>query len=93
MQWSTQIQPPLVYYHHTYFPDFREMLMHSKAELPSTMHLPVSLDDILHFYRYLHTHILVAEELLFDVPIQDCALQLKIYEVFNLFIPRGNLST
>ena len=28
----------------------REMLMHIKVELPSTMHLPVSLDDTLHFY-------------------------------------------
>ena len=61
--------------------DLREMLMHIKAELPSTMHLPVSLDDTLHFYRYLHTHILVAEEqfvLLIDVPIQDWAQQLDI---------------
>ena len=32
--------------------DLREMLMHIKAELPSTMHLPVSSDDTLHFYRY-----------------------------------------
>ena len=39
-----------------------EILMHIKAELPSTMHLPVSSDDTLHFYRYLCTHILVAEE-------------------------------
>ena len=54
--------------------DLREMLMHIKAELPSTMHLSVSLDDTLHFYQYLHTHILVAEEqflLLIDVHIQD----------------------
>ena len=58
------------------------MLMHIEAELPSTMHLPVSSDDTLHFYRHLHTHILVAEEqflLLIDVPIQDQAQQLKIY--------------
>ena len=75
--------------------DLREMLMHIEVESPSTMHLPVSLDDTLHFYRYLHTHFLVVEEqflLLIDIPIQDHAQQLKIYQVFNLFIPRGNLS-
>ena len=42
--------------------DWREMLMPIKAALPSTMHLPVSLDDTLHFSRYLCTHVLVAEE-------------------------------
>ena len=75
--------------------DLREILMHIKVGLPSTMHLPVSLDDTLHFYWYLCTHILVAEEqflLLIDIPIQDWAQQLEIYQVFNLFIPRGNLS-
>ena len=54
--------------------DLREMLMHIKVELPSTMHLPVSSDDSHHFYQYLHTHILVVEEkflLLTDVPSQD----------------------
>ena len=59
------------------------------------MHLPVSSDDTLHFYIYLCTHILVAEEqflLLIDAPIQDCAQQFKIYQVFNLLIPWGNLS-
>ena len=73
----------------------REMLMHIKVELPSTMHLPVSSDNTLHFYRYLHTHVLVAEEqflLLIDIPIQDHAQQLTFYQVINLFIPRGNLS-
>ena len=61
--------------------DLWKMLMHIKTKLPSTMHLPVSLDDTLHFYRYLCTHVLVAEEqflLLIDVPIQDHAQQLKI---------------
>ena len=75
--------------------DFRGMLMHIEVELPSTMHLPVSSNDSLHFYWYLYTHVLVVEEqflLLIDVPIQDQAQQLKIYQVFNLFIPRGNLS-
>ena len=70
--------------------DLQEMLMHIKVALPSTMHLPVSLENILHFYRYLCTHIVVAEEqflLLIDVPIQDHAHQLKIFPVFNLLIP------
>ena len=41
--------------------DLQEMLIHMEAELPSTMHLPVSSDDTLHFYRYLCAHILVLE--------------------------------
>ena len=55
----------------------------------------MSLDDTLHFYRYLHTHILVVEGkflLLIDVPIQDHTQQLKIYQVFNQLIPKGNMS-
>ena len=73
--------------------DLWEMLIHIEAELPPTMHLPASLDDTLHFYRYLHTHVLVVGEqflLLIDVPIQDLTQQLKIYQVFNLLIPKGN---
>ena len=71
------------------------MLIHIKEAVPLTMHLPVSSEDTLHFYRYLCTHILIADEqflLLIDVPIQDCAQQLKIYQVFNLVIPHGNLA-
>ena len=59
------------------------------------MHLPISSEDIFHFYRYLHTHTFIADKqflLLIDVPIEDCAQQLKIYEVFNLVIPHRNLS-
>ena len=59
------------------------------------MHLPVSSYDTLHFCRYLCIHILVVEEqflLLIDVPIEDCTQQLKIYHIFNLLIPKGNLS-
>ena len=75
--------------------DLREMLLHIEETLPSTMHLPISSEDALHFYRYLCTHILIADEqflLLIDEPIQDHAQQLEIYEVFNLAIPRGNFS-
>ena len=59
------------------------------------MHLPISSDDTLIFYRYLHTHILIADEqflFLINVPIQDCAQQIEVYEVFNLDIPHGNYS-
>ena len=75
--------------------DLGEMLIHIEASLPSTIHLPVSLDDTFHFFRYLHVHVLVAEEhllLLIDVPIQDHTQQLEIYQVFNLHIAKGNLT-
>ena len=75
--------------------DLQGMLIHIKAELPAPMHLPVSPHDTLDFYKYLCTHVLVAEEqflLLIDVPVQDITQQLKIYQVFNLLIPKENLS-
>ena len=37
--------------------DLRSMLRHIETELPSTVHLPISSDDTLHFY----THVLKAE--------------------------------
>ena len=75
--------------------DLREMLSHIDKTLTSTMHLPISSEDVLHFYRYLCTHILIADKqflLLTDVPIQDHAQQLEIYEVFNLALSYGNFS-
>ena len=75
--------------------DLREMLSHIEETRSSIMHLPISPEDALHFYRYLSIHVLIADEqflLLIDVPIQDHAQQLKIYEVFNLAIPHGNFS-
>ena len=75
--------------------DLQKMLTHIEEALTSTMHLPLPSEDTLHFYRYLHTHILITDEqflLLIDVPIQDQAQQLEIYQVFNLIIPQGNLS-
>ena len=75
--------------------DLREMLKHIEETLPSTMYLPISSEDALHFYKYLHTHVLIADEqflLLIDIPIQDHAQQMEIYEVFNLDIPHGNFS-
>ena len=75
--------------------DLREMLKHIEEMLPSTMHLPISSEDALHFYIYLHTHVLIADGQflpLIDVPIQDHAQNMEVYEVFNLDIPHGNLS-
>ena len=36
--------------------DLQKMLLHILDTLPPMLHLPVSPDDTLHFYRYLHTH-------------------------------------
>ena len=66
--------------------DLRQMLKHIEEMLASTMHLPISSEDALHFYRYLHTHILIADKqflLLIDVLIQDHAQQTEIYHIFN----------
>ena len=64
----------------------REMLSHIEELLPSTMHLPISSEDKLHFYRYLCTDILIADEqflLLINVPIQDHEQQyVNIQSVF-----------
>ena len=73
--------------------DLRKMLKYIEHTLPSMMHLPISSEDTLHFYRYLHTHVLITNEqflLLIDVPIQDHTHQIEIYEVFNLEIPHRN---
>ena len=75
--------------------DLRKVILHIEETLPSTMHLLVSSEDTLHLYRYLCTHILIADKqylLLIDVPIQDHAQQLEIYDVFNLVIPHRNFS-
>ena len=41
------------------FMDLQNMLRHIANTLPPTLHLPISPEDTLHFYRYLHTHILI----------------------------------
>ena len=54
--------------------DLKRMLSHIEETLPSTMHLPVSSVDTLHFCHYLCTHVLITNKqflLLIDVPIQD----------------------
>ena len=53
--------------------DLQRMLTHIADTLPHMLHLPVSPDDAVHFYRYLCTHILIENKqflLLIDVPIQ-----------------------
>ena len=50
------------------------MLSHIADTLPSMLHLPVSPDDTLYFYRYLHANVLIKNKqflLLIDIPIQD----------------------
>ena len=75
--------------------DLQRMLTHIAGALPPMLHLPVSPDDTLHFYRYLHTHILIESKqflLLIDMPIQERSQQIKIYEILTLSIPHGNYS-
>ena len=75
--------------------DLQKMLLHIEETLPLMLHLPVSSDDTLHFYRYLYTHVFIANKqflLLIDVPIQDRSQQIMIYEVFTLNIPYGNFT-
>ena len=75
--------------------DLQKMLHHIADTLPPTLHLPISPEDTLHFYRYLHTHILIENKqflLLIDLPIQDRACQITIHQVLTLYIPHGNYS-
>ena len=39
--------------------DLQKMLQHISFTLPPTLHLPILPEDTLHFYRYLHTHVLI----------------------------------
>ena len=54
--------------------DLQKMLQHIADTLPPTLHLPISPEDTLHFYRYMHTHVLIKDKqflLLIGIPIQD----------------------
>ena len=54
--------------------DLKKMLSHIEETLPPTFHLPVSSEDTLHFYRYHHTHVLIANKqflFLIDAAIQN----------------------
>ena len=75
--------------------DLQKMLQHIAGTLPPTLHLPISPEDTLYFYRYLHTHILIENKqflLLIDVPIQDRSCQITIHQILTLDIPHGNYS-
>ena len=75
--------------------DLKKMLFHMEETLLSTLHLPVSSENTLHFYCYLHSHALIANKqflLLINVPIQDRSQQLSIYKIFTLDIPHGNFT-
>ena len=73
----------------------QRMLQHIANTLPPTLHLPISPEDMLHFYRYLHTYVLIENKqflLLVDVPIQDRSRQITIHPILTLDIPQGNYS-
>ena len=75
--------------------DLQKMLQHIANTLPPTLHLPISPEDTLHFYRYLCTHVLIENKqflLLIDIPIQDRAHQITVHQVFTLDIPYRNYS-
>ena len=75
--------------------DLNQMLFHIKETLPSTVHLPVSSEDTLRFYRYLCAHVLIANQqflLLIAVPIQDHNQQLSIFKIFTLDIPHEHFT-
>ena len=72
--------------------DLQRMLKHIADTLPSTLHLRISPEDTLHFYRYLCTHFLIENKqflLLIDVPIQDRSRQITIHQILTLNIPHG----
>ena len=75
--------------------DLQKMLIHIEETLAPMLHLPVSSDNTLHFYRYLHTHVLIANKqllLFINVPIQDRSHQVTIYKIFTSDIPHGNFT-
>ena len=75
--------------------DLQRILTHIADTLTPMLHLPVSPDDALDFYRYLHTPVLIENKqflLLIEVPIQDRSWQITIHEVLTLSIPHGNYS-
>ena len=75
--------------------DLQKMLQHIADTLPPMLHLPISAEDTLNFYSYLHTHVLIGNKqflLLIDVPIQDRSRQTTIHQILTLDIPQGNYS-
>ena len=75
--------------------DLQRMLQHIADTLPPTLHLPISPEDTLHFYRYLCTHILIETKeflLLIDMPNQDRSRQITIHQILTLDIQQGHYS-
>ena len=75
--------------------DLWRMLQHIADTLPPTLHLPISPEDTLYFYRYPNTHVLIENKqflILIDVPIQDRSRQVTIHKILTLDIPQGNYS-
>ena len=75
--------------------DLQRMLQHIADTLPPMLHLPISPEDTIHFYRYLHTYILIENKqflLLIDMPIQERSRQITIHQILTLDIPQGNYS-
>ena len=75
--------------------DLQRMLQHIAYTLPPTLHLPISPEDTLPFYRYLCTQLLIENKqflLLIDIPIQDRSQQITIHEILTLDILHGNYS-
>ena len=75
--------------------DLQRMLQHIADALQLTLHLPISPEDTLHFYRYLCIQVLKENKqflLLVDMPIQDRARQITIHQILTLDIPQGNYS-
>ena len=71
------------------------MLSHIAESLLTTMHFPALSENTLHFYRYLWTHVLIANRqflLLIGIPILDWTQKLSIYKMFTLDIPPGNFT-
>ena len=69
--------------------DLQRMLQHIADTLPPILHLPISPENTLHFYRYLHTHVLIKNKqflLIIDIPIQDRSWQITIHQILTLDI-------
>ena len=67
--------------------DLRNMLRYIESELPSTMYLPISLENTLQFYQYLSTHVLIEEGqflIFIDVPIKTEHSSFK-YMKFSIY--------
>ena len=68
--------------------DLKNMPRHIECELPSMMHLPISLDNTLHFYWYLSTYVFIADRqslLLINMPIKTEQHNSSKYMKFSVY--------